>query len=58
MGTSGTPLKYVILFYFDLYGCVRLMNQIYLTLTTFENTAQINLIDLPCVFLCILTFLF
>jgi len=34
IGTSGEPLEYRILFFVDLHGCVRLLIQICLTLTT------------------------
>jgi len=34
IGTSGEPLVYRILFLVDLYGCVRFLIQICLTLTT------------------------
>jgi len=34
IGTLGEPLKWGILFFVDLYGCVLLLTQICLTLTT------------------------
>jgi len=33
MGTSGTPIEYVFYVVEDVYGCTRLLTQIYLTPT-------------------------
>jgi len=44
MGTSGTPIQYVIV---DSFGCVLLLNQIYLT-TMYRSTIQLRFIWSVC----------